>query len=316
MIPEKISKQIENAFIGELEEKYHLVYTHYDDNLNNSPYVFQECMEVQNSIPVFEKLNDWIFNCQYHVSNDIIGKIKNDILNDNNHSDIHQYIDRWLNDAENIDNLRYDITERDDSDPVTELVNKTSLRARVTQFTNFDCLPSRRDMGNTYPYTGYFKDIIDTLCLNPAIVKQTFNKIGINTVGRFPNLSYRNGKEAVDYAEFAQEVSNQYCYCHLVFMGMLPLKSMYANDFNIHQKIIIPKGNCCGFYSWWNGEGSLLEMTLKRDLILPVKIPRKTEYDRFQLDIDETNCGNGYCIDEVYGMVTSAWGKKFQLIYN
>jgi len=26
-------------------------------------------------------------------------------------------------------------------------------------------------------------------------------------------------------------------------------------------------------------------------------------------------CGNGYCINEVYGLIGSAWGEEFRLIY-
>ena len=316
MIPEKINKEIENAFISRLKTKYHLVYTHYDDDLNQSAKVIHHCMEAQDLYPIYEILDDWISDSQYDVSLQIIYELRDEILNDCKYSKIHEYMEEWIESADNIDHLRFLIMERDNSDPVREIIGRTRLRARVTQFSNFDCLPSNWDMRNTYLYVDYFKDIIDILCLNPAVVKQTFIKTGINAVGKFPNLAYRNGKEAVDYTEFAQEVHNQCCYCHLVFMGMLPLSSMYDNDFKKHKSIVIPKGNSCGFYSWWNGGGSLLSMTLKRDLVLPLKIPRKTEYDRFELDVDERNCGLGYCIDDAYGLIREAWGKEFQLIYN
>jgi len=316
MIPEKISEQIENAFIGKLDEEYHLVYTHYNDAFDHSPKVIQECMEAHDLYPIYETIDDWISECQYDVSLQIIYDLRDNILKDCKHSELHEYMKEWIDDADNIDHLRFLIMERDNSDPIKEIIGRTRLRARITQFTNFDCLPSNWGMRNACHYEDYFKDIIDILCLNPAIVKQTFIKTGINAVGRFPNLKYRNGKEAVEYTDFAREVHNQHCYCNLVFMGILPIKSMYSNGFKEYQKIVIPKGNSCGFYSWWNGGGSLLSMTLKRDLVLSVKIPKKTEYDRFELDVDERNCGNGYCIDEAYGLIRAAWGEEFQLIYN
>ena len=191
----------------------------------------------------------------------------------------------------------------------------TKIRARVTQFTNFDCLPSNWDMRNTYYYEDYFRDIIDTLWLNPAIVRKTFLERGITAPGKWPNLAYRNGKEAVEYTALADEVNNQSCYAHLVFMGMFPLRTMYDNSFRKHLKMIIPKGNSCGFYGYWNGGGSLLSMTLKRDLVLPLRLRGKTEFDRFDLDVDERNCGVGYCIDEAYGMIRSAWGEEIKLVY-
>ena len=96
---------------------------------------------------------------------------------------------------------------------------------------------------------------------------------------------------------------------------MLPLQTMYDNDFRKHHKIIIPKGNSCGFFSSWNGGGSLLGIELKRDLILPVQPPQKTKWDRFDLEVDERRCNSGYCINDVYGLMSSAWGGEFQLIY-
>jgi hypothetical protein len=98
-------------------------------------------------------------------------------------------------------------------------------------------------------------------------------------------------------------------------MGMFPLESMYNNDFKQYDKIVIPKGNSCGFFNSWNGASSILDITLKRDLELPLRLPGKTAYDRFDLEVDEKGCLSGYCIDEVCGMVKEAWGKEFRLIY-
>ncbi len=68
-------------------------------------------------------------------------------------------------------------------------------------------------------------------------------------------------------------------------------------------------------FNSWNGGGSLMEMELLRDLYIPVEFTRKTEYDRCEICVDEPRCGNGYCINEVYGLMSSAWGKEIQLNY-
>ena len=315
MIPEEIHQQILQAFTGEMEEKYHLVYINYNDSFDNSPETIQKCIEKKEDYPLCDMVNDWLHDCRYENSLEIVDDLKDSILSDEKYADIHTYIDEWLDDDDNRDNLRYSIMERDYSDPVSELISRTSFRARITQYSNYDSLLSNYDMGNKYHYQNYFKDIVDTLYLNPAKVKQALNKKGIDAEGVWINLTHRNGREAVEYDAFADEVHNQTCSAHLVFMGMFPLKIMYSHGFSKYHKIIVPKGNSCGLYGYWQGGGSLLGMELKRDLKLSIRLPGKTKYDRFDMELDERNCCNGYSIDEGYGLMRKAWGNEFQLIY-
>ena len=314
MTHENINQRILQAFTDEMQEKYHLVYTHYDDSFNHSPDIVQKCMEEREMYPLFELVDDWLNDNRYENSVEIINELKDRLQSDKKYAAVHPYIEDWINDDENREHLRYCIEERDQSEPVSEIISQTRFRARLTQFTNCDSLPSNYDMRNTYQYLDYFKNIVDTLHLNPAKVKQTFIKKGINTEGNWINLVYRNGKEAVEYDDFADEILNQSCNAQLVFMGMFPLKIMYSHGFRKYHKIIVPKGNSCGLYSSCYGGGSLLGMELKRDLVLPIRLPGKTKYDRFDLEIDEPKC-NGYCIDDVYGLIRKAWGNEFQLIY-
>jgi len=315
MIPEHLNQQILQAFSDEMQEKYYLVYTDYNDSFNHSAKTVQECMDKHDLCPLYEIVDDWIYESQYEMCKEYISELEDKVQKNSKYAEIHPYIKVWLEEEDNKELIRDKIADRDHSNPISEMISRTSFRARVTQFTNYDCLPTNFDMRNTYHYEDNFKDIVDTLYLNPAKVKQTFIKKGIVAAGNWKNLSYRNGKEAVEYDAFADEVLNQCCYSHLVFMGMFPLQSMYENRFEKFHKMIIPKGNCCGFYSHWQGGGSLLGMELKRDIVLPIRLRGKTEFDKFELDVDETNCNNGYCINDAYGMIRAAWGKEIQLVY-
>ena len=315
MIPEHINQQIKQAFTAEMEDKYHLVYTHFDDSFDHSAKYIQECLDKHDGYPLYETTDEWISDCRYRESLSIIGELKDAIGDNSKYADIQPYIENWIDDVDNMDCLRFQIEERDHSNPIGELIGRTSIRAKITQHTNFDSLPSNWDLRNTYHYKDYFKDIVDTLWLNPATVKKTFTEKGITAEGIWINLAYRNGKEAVDYNDFADEVLNQTCNCLLVFMGMFPLKDMYEHGFGKYHQIIVPKGNSCGLYSSSCGGGSLMEMELKRNLVLPIRLPGKTKYDYFDMDVDEPNCNNGYCIDDVYGLIRSAWGKEFIPVY-
>lgn len=61
--------------------------------------------------------------------------------------------------------------------------------------------------------------------------------------------------------------------------------------------IIIDKNTETGLYDPWNGDGSVFEIQLERDVKLPIKYIRSALPDG----------GDGYSIGSVYGMCGSAW---------
>jgi len=63
------------------------------------------------------------------------------------------------------------------------------------------------------------------------------------------------------------------------------------------KKIILEKGTPCGLYDPWNGAGSLLEINLEKDVVLPLKF----------LDSALPDGHRGYGIVSIYGMDSSFW---------
>jgi len=213
-----------------------------------------------------------------------------------------------------ISNYYYSV---DDSDVLTDLCRNTwSLPVRVTLNSNYDCINSHwynTSNGGGYEYkNSYFGDMVDVLNLNPAKVKKMLNAKGYNTFGAYPNLKYRNGKEYVKYDEFFVELENSICGANnLVFVGLLDVESLVKNNFELTE-VTIPKGNYCGLFSSFQGGGSVIEMELQRDFKVKLNKPRprKTDYDYFSLEIDETN---GYSIDSVYGVARCFWGDELKV---
>lgn len=64
--------------------------------------------------------------------------------------------------------------------------------------------------------------------------------------------------------------------------------------------ITISKDTMCGLFDVWDGGGSLLEIELDKDVILPIKCIWKAE-------IETGKSQYGYSVDSVYGLVGSAW---------
>lgn len=302
---------IRQAFEDNLDEEYDLIYTDYNDNFNRSGETIQKCLDANSDEALYD--TQWEHDARREGSEYALEKLQDKILSDDTYEFLHPFIDGWLEQDGNKQAMLESIEERDTGNPYKEMLSRSRIRARATLYTNYDCLPRNYDMGNTYCYDGYIKDIVDVLCLNPAKVKQAFIGKGIGAIGRWPDKKARNGREAVRYEDLATELLNQCCCGLLAFMGLMPLMDLYEHNFAAYKTIVVPKGNLCGMFNSWNGGGSLMEMELLRDLHIPVIFPRKTQYDRCELCVDEP--GSGYCIDEVYGLIPSVWGKEFRLIY-
>lgn len=304
---------IRQAFLENMDQEYQLIHTGYEDNFNHSGETIQKCLDAKSDEALYDTL--WEADARREVSEYVLEEIRDRILCAGTYESLHPWIDDWLEEDFNKEAVLEAIEERDNSNPYKEMLSRSRIRARVTLYTNYDCLPHNYDMGNTYYYGEYLKDIIDLLCMNPVKVRQAFNGKGINTTGRWPDKPKRNGKEAVRYEALAEELLNQCCYGLLTFMGLMPLGDLYEHNFTEYKTIMVPKGNSCGMFNDWNGGGSLMEMELLWDLYIPASFPKKTGYDRCEICVDEPRCGNGYCIDEVYGLIPSVWGKELRLVY-
>ena len=63
------------------------------------------------------------------------------------------------------------------------------------------------------------------------------------------------------------------------------------------KKVILDKEAVCGLYDMWNGAGSILEIKLEKDVVLPIKYISTAWPDG----------GRGYGIAEVYGVSSDMW---------
>lgn len=64
--------------------------------------------------------------------------------------------------------------------------------------------------------------------------------------------------------------------------------------------ITISKDTMCGLFDVWSGGGSVLEIELDKDVVLPIKCIWRAE-------IETGKSEYGYSVDSVYGLVGSAW---------
>ncbi|MDH6341917.1 hypothetical protein M2480_000580 [Parabacteroides sp. PFB2-12] len=159
---------------------------------------------------------------------------------------------------ENEDEIKDTIYDRDDSDPLKDIIrNSSKIPVRIELLSNYDCINSHwLESSRGYSYEeSYFGDMVDALNLNPSQVKEILLQYGEKAIGRFPDKKSRNGKEQVCYQQFYEELINSCCGANLLtYIATIDIRDLYKSDFNLSE-IYIPKGNKCGLYSSMQGGG-------------------------------------------------------------
>lgn len=182
-----------------------------------------------------------------------------------------------------------------------------TLNIVVAMHSNYDCINSHWfEASNGYSLKEYFGDVVKTLGLNRKNIGKLLTDHSIKKIG--PGWINNKSKELVSYKEFWEEEENRSSpACLLVFVGQVNIYDYLTKKFN---KVIIPKGNTCGYYSHWEGGGSLIGMELLHDF----KIQLDEEFKdgrKFSLFIDGER---GYSIKEVYGAYDSFFGEEITLL--
>jgi hypothetical protein len=282
-----------------MDKTYSLNYVDYRQSLDEHGELLEECIEKRSLTSIYENLNEWFDGYDGYVY--ALEELKKDICR---HFDIEEdEADEILDEYE--DEIRDEIYERDDSDPVKDILcNTDDVPVMVEMFSNYDCINSHWLESGLYSYEeSYFGQVVDVLNLNPQTVKKELVRRGYNCGGKWPNLKKRDGNELVSLAHFMEEDENRSCgACLLVFVGTIDLSKM-VDDF---KKVVIPKGNTCGFFSSFQGGGSLIEM----ELLGPLEIDLESCHHETSFDtwgITTANNGN-YSIKSVYGVCDDFFG--------
>ena len=293
-----------------MEPSYTLVWTDYNDNLDNHLDIIRKCLDRRNCDCLWEKAGEWYGDAEYEAVHGIMEKLKEEcfVFNDFDEHEVDAFFD------EHEDAIRDEIYSRNNSDVVKDLIRYTDdIPIRVEMLSDYDCINSNwfESQGGYSYEASYFGDMVDSLNLNPAQVKKLLTSHGYKVYGRFPNRKSRNGKEQVSYEQFYEELINSCCGANLLtYIGKVSLKELYDADFSL-KEVIIPKGNCCGLFSSTYGGGSLLEMELKQDVKLKLEVKGCNGF-RFRLDDERSKYD--YSIQHVYGVDDSFFNNPVSIV--
>lgn len=293
-----------------MDESYTLVWTDYNDNLDDHRDLIWKCLAGGNCEHLWKKADAWYSDSEWEAVREIITKLKTEctVFRDVDEETVEAFFE------EHEEEIRDEIYRRNDSNVLAELIRNTDdIPIRVEMLSNFDCINSDwfESQGGYRYEASYFGDMVDCLNLNPARVKKLLREHGYKVSGRFPNRKGRNGKEQVSYEQFYEELVNSCCGANLLtFISRVNLQELYESGFSPGE-VIIPKGNHCGLFSSAYGGGSLLEMELKQDVRLKLEI---NGYHGFRFRLDEERNRYDYSIGHVYGVDDSFFGERISLV--
>lgn len=295
-----------------MEQSYTLVWTDYNDNLDNHLDIIRQCLDKRNCECLWEKVDEWYGDAECEAVHGIMEKLKEEcfVFNDFDEHEVDAFFD------EHEDAIRDEIYSRNDSDVVKDLIRNTDdIPIRVEMLSDYDCINSGwfESQGGYRYEESYLGDMVDSLNLNPSKVKKLLTGHGYKVYGRFPNRKSRDGREQVSYEQFYEELVNSCCGANLLtYIGRVNLKELYDANFSL-KEVIIPKGNCCGLFSSTYGGGSLFEMELKQDVKLKLDV---RNYHGFRFRLDDERTRYDYSVRHVYGVDDSFFGNTVSLVAN
>ena len=123
------------------------------------------------------------------------------------------------------------------------------------------------------------------------VKQQGYSKTQLNNAVRKEDFSGSDFLKSV-YQELVNVTTHMNALAFFVKMTLKEFIDLKENP----DKVILPATTNCGLYDPWNGAGSVLEIKLEKEVVIPKKFAEP--------HIDGTR---GYGITEIYGMCSSFW---------
>ena len=104
-----------------MEPAYTLIWTDYNDNLDNHCGLIQKCLDSKSREHLWEKADEWYSDAEWEAVREIIAKLKEEcaVFHDFDGEAVDDFFDEYE------DEIRDEIYSRNDSDVVKELVRHT-----------------------------------------------------------------------------------------------------------------------------------------------------------------------------------------------
>lgn len=275
------------------------MYLDYRDTLENS--TLYDIMTADNPRETFDELiSDWTFDGSLYYQDELEKEIKNNLTEDetdffNEHFD---ELNEWF--QENYyfyyDEEHYNETVKVNIMLDTGNANSDFTRDNILNYCNY--------------YSNGGKDLKDSSILWLARQQKKAGMLrkaikGNQTDDKFVNSCIEELENLPSHMATLTFLVNMKLFDYFELREAMESEkelndSYYLEDRKGKGTITISKDTTCGLFDVWSGGGSVLEIELDKDVVLPIKCIWKAE-------IETGKSEYGYSVDNVYGLVGSAW---------
>ena len=275
------------------------MYLDYRDTLENS--TLYDIMTADNPRETFDELiSDWTFDGSLYYQDELEKEIKNNLTEDetdffNEHFD---ELNEWFHenyyfyyDAEHYNetvkvnimldtgNCNYDFTR----DNILNYCNYYSNGGKDLKDSSILWLAKQQKKA------GLLREAIKGNQTDDKFINSCIQELE-NLPSHMATLTFLVNMKLFDYFELREAMESE----------KELNKSYILEDRKGKGTITISKDTMCGLFDVWSGGGSVLEIELDKDVVLPIKCIWRAE-------IETGKSEYGYSVDSVYGLVGSAW---------
>lgn len=133
----RTAEQLRDAMIAKLDKKYHLIYVDYRDELSDEQV---EMIASNDYDKLWESFEDWESDARYGGAKYYLDELLADVITDWENEDDVDYseLKEEFDGSDLWDEVRYEIEERDESDPAKELASHSPAVLMRVQVTDED----------------------------------------------------------------------------------------------------------------------------------------------------------------------------------
>ena len=286
------------------------MYLDYRDTLSDS--TLYDIMTADNPREFFDELiGDWTIDGSIYYWDELEEEIKNNLTEDEKDFFEENFNEMWDWVQDNY-YFYYDENHYNETVKVNIMLDTGNL--------NYDCT-----CDNILNYCGDGE-----INKNSSILWLARQQKKVIPLRKAVKESVRNDKTPNDYGEFItsciEELENLPSHMatltflvHMKLFDYFELREAIQSEkklndsYNFEQRkgkgyLTLSKNTMCGLFDVWSGGGSLLEIKLDHKVELPIKCVWKAE-------IETGKSEYGYSVDNVYGLVRSAWDGEVEVTH-